>query len=236
MTTVLTPLPPAPSTSDPANFATKADALVAALNGLVTEFNAAASVEIGNASTVNNATYPTIDAAGDLIIGAGANAAGRLAIGAAGTQLESTGTTAAWKSLNAFSTHKNAVDQTGVVSGNITKIGWSTDEYANPDFGSDKFTPSVAGKYHFDIVLTFSAFVDTATALCYLYKNGAAYRVGAIAQAASTNSLGCSFSGFATANGTTDYFEVYVNHTCGTNETIAGASASTWFQGYRIGA
>jgi hypothetical protein len=45
--TVLTPLPDAPSISDPANFQTKADAFVAALNVLVNQINGLGTPGLG---------------------------------------------------------------------------------------------------------------------------------------------------------------------------------------------
>lgn len=68
---LLTPLPDAPSTADPANFATKADALVAALPGLVTEINALGDVNIGNASTLNGTNWTAPGPIGGTTPGAG---------------------------------------------------------------------------------------------------------------------------------------------------------------------
>lgn len=55
--TIITPLPTAPSRQDPATFAARADAFVAALPGLVSEINAAGGVNVGNATTLLGATW-----------------------------------------------------------------------------------------------------------------------------------------------------------------------------------
>jgi hypothetical protein len=71
--TVLTPLPtPAPSRQDPANFATRADALVAALPTLVAEINAAGGVNVGNATTLLGATWAAPGAIGSTTPSTGA--------------------------------------------------------------------------------------------------------------------------------------------------------------------
>lgn len=73
----ITPLPPAPSIADPANFNTKADAFVAALPGLVTEVNAleaslrAAANSIALPYTFSSTTTDSDPGAGNLRLSAG---------------------------------------------------------------------------------------------------------------------------------------------------------------------
>jgi len=57
--TVLTPLPAAPSTADPTTFASRADAMIAALAVMVAEINAAGGVNVGNATTLLGNTWAT---------------------------------------------------------------------------------------------------------------------------------------------------------------------------------
>jgi len=96
-----------------------------------------------------------------------------------------------------------------------------------------RFTPNVAGYYLFTGAAEISAVGNRYT--MYLYKNGSAFLAGIDAIGNGTNSQGCSFSGMAYANGTTDYFELWVQ---GNNaSTLTGNATApfySWFQGYLV--
>jgi len=84
-----------------------------------------------------------------------------------------------------------------------TKILFDTEEFdTNNNFSSSRFTPTVAGYYQ----LSWNAGVSgNAEKWSLLYKNGAAFKSG-------SDAIGYSSAGSAIvyANGTTDYFEVYL--------------------------
>ena len=90
-----------------------------------------------------------------------------------------------------------------------------------------RFTPNVAGYYWFGFSAEIGAPGNRYTA--YLYKNGSSYMVGPNMIGNGTNSQACCFYGLAYANGTTDYFEIYIQ---GNNSaTVDGSAYVTYFQG-----
>lgn len=136
-----------------------------------------------------------------------------------------------------FSVHKNATDQTGIVAATPTKLTWSTEEWDTHNyFASDKFTPLVAGKYLFVGSAIFSAGIDTVQFDVMFYKNGSLAKRASLIQASGTLAIQPGGSCILTANGSTDYFEMYVNFSSGADRTVEGAASLTYFQGYFIGA
>ncbi|HHT9135461.1 MAG TPA: hypothetical protein ACFYD2_11215, partial [Candidatus Avalokitesvara rifleensis] len=72
-----------------------------------------------------------------------------------------------------FSVHKNGVDQTGVASGVNTLITWSTEDFdTNNNFATNKFTPTVAGKYLMSAATKMDTLISSRYAQWILYKNG----------------------------------------------------------------
>lgn len=116
-----------------------------------------------------------------------------------------------------------------------TKLSWPTEIFdTNANFASDRFTPNVAGKYY----LTASSQINSISNAKYLrtmiYKNGALLFEGARVSMGATGAVNTKAMGIVEANGTTDYFEVYVYQNNGAAATISATAASTYFQGYKI--
>jgi hypothetical protein len=95
-----------------------------------------------------------------------------------------------------------------------------------------RFTPNVAGYYN----ISFSAQVDYIGAnrgFVFLYKNGSSYA----ANEQPNNSVASTYPTFnlnnivVYANGSTDYFEIYVQQSSGGNKTLYGGTAplTTYF-------
>ncbi len=131
-----------------------------------------------------------------------------------------------------FSVNKNGTDQT--VSANVdTALTWSTETFdTNNNFASNKFTPTVPGKYIITLSVRCGDFGQSVSvAYCdgSIYKNAIPVGVGRY--------RGSSFdaTGMATAvvdmNGTTDYIEAR-GTTDGT--IIDGTAAATYFTGALI--
>jgi hypothetical protein len=135
-----------------------------------------------------------------------------------------TGTVMVSGNMPAFSAYQS-VSQTGISAGTQTKVTYDAEEFdTNSNFASSRFTPTVAGYYQVGgSVYNNSAQVMVVT----IYKNGSAYRV----LGNSNNSAFACISGnsLCYANGTTDYFEIYVFLVSG--GSLDSTTSRTWFTG-----
>jgi len=121
-----------------------------------------------------------------------------------------------------------------ISGGTYTRINFQAEVF---DIGSCydsatnyRFTPNVAGYYWLGSTIACGAPNNRYTA--YLYKNGSVYMSGIDMIGNGVNSQGCGFYGIVYANGTTDYFEIYVQ---GNNSTtVDGGTYYTYFQGYLV--
>jgi hypothetical protein len=111
-----------------------------------------------------------------------------------------------------------------------TKVQFNTELYdTNNCFASNTFTPNVAGYYQFTAGINFSSvsFVQLA-----LRKNGSDLIYGSYPNATSNTNVYVNSSFFAYANGTTDYFEIYVYQASGGTITNQVNAAYTFWSGY----
>lgn len=122
-----------------------------------------------------------------------------------------------------------------IANNTATKVTFNTKEFdTNSNFDATtnyRFTPTVAGYYN--LMVNIVGPNSTAGYLySFIYKNGSA--VCALASTPNISlsaSVGGSFLSYA--NGTTDYFEVYVTQTTGASSVIySGATTSCKFQGF----
>ena len=131
----------------------------------------------------------------------------------------------------------------------VTKVTLN-EEYFDTDNCFDhttnyRFTPTVAGKYCFYGQIWMDSGVtanNLQQANIYIYKNGANIAVSRIdARNTYTGRFNTKTTSFiASANGTSDYFELYgqVNNTSGTPafySTSSNIEGYTFFGAYRIG-
>ena len=131
-----------------------------------------------------------------------------------------------------FSVHKNGTDQTGAASAAFTKVTWPTEDFdTNNNFTADKFTPTVAGKYLLTAVAKMDTIPSGKFSQAILYKNGVSFKEGTMSYNGAAGHQLSSVSAVVDANGTTDYFEVYVYHDSGTSKTLWGSSKVTYFTG-----
>ena len=139
-----------------------------------------------------------------------------------------------------------STDQTGITTATPTKITFQTelfDTNANYDNVTNyRFTPTVAGKYLLQTAAACKGATGTTSlTVLYLYKNGEAFAkvmdryptVVPTNTATNSSPLMC----IVDANGTTDYFEIYlaVTVSTGTATFISWTSTQTWFTGIRVG-
>ena len=120
-----------------------------------------------------------------------------------------------------------------------TKFQFNSEIFdTNSDFDPTtnyRFTPTIAGKYQFNVGMYVTQ-VWTATTIAVevaLYKNGTLYRTTHWNPPTTSHPCNITFSCMASANGTTDYFEVYVYHTDTTVGSVnfGSSTAYVYFDG-----
>lgn len=126
----------------------------------------------------------------------------------------------------AFSVHKNGTNQT-VAQDTDVKLTWSTEGFdTNNNFATDRFTPTVAGKY---LIVVSTQCAQAGACMPSIFKNGAL-----AARSANTN-INIGQTEQATAivdmNGTTDYVEAFINSA---SSVISGATVRTYFSGMQL--
>lgn len=131
-----------------------------------------------------------------------------------------------------FLVHKGTTAQT-IDRITTTKLTWSTEVFDSDNaFTSNTFTPTKAGMYFLHATSVMASIDDTTYSILYLYKNGSAVVKSKDPTSGTTQP---SISYIAEANGTTDYFDVYLYHNDGdATADVAGGSNETYFMGYRI--
>lgn len=135
----------------------------------------------------------------------------------------------------AFSVYKTS-DQTGIANDTYTLVTWNAEEFdTDNSFASNRFTPKVAGNYLLNVHLLWSTGVDQSPYLINIYKNGSIYKTTRNSFSGSTSTVGSApgnqITEIVKANGTTDYFEIYVWHNAGSSQSIYGGSINTVFSG-----
>lgn len=209
----------------------------------------------GTLPAANGGSGQSSYAVGDLLYASGSAALSKLADVATGNALISGGVTTApsWGKIGltthvsgvlpeanggsgvaarpAFAAHKNGTNQTGIVANTFTKATFSTERFdTNGNFASSTFTPTIAGRY---LLLATAYWVAAEAGKIYytlIYKNGVLdqqFFTTAVAAGVLNAPLVC----YIDANGSTDYFEMYVYHTSVGNMTLAGQSTATTFAG-----
>ena len=158
----------------------------------------------------------------------------RLAKGSDRQSLELVSGIPAWVTNPSFSVHKNGSDQT-ISSSSPTKVTWSTEEFdTNSDFASSRFTPTVAKKYQLNVGLLLQNLTNNQAFALLIYKNGIVHRQVRIISPGTLTIAGVMLSTVVEANGSTDYFEVYVDSTGDTSYVINGSSTDSQFTGSSV--
>ena len=169
------------------------------------------------------------------------------------SQLSATGTPSSstflrgdnsWQSAGGDNTPNFSVYRSGnqsLSNSTNTKIQFNAETYDTANaFDSTtnyRFTPQTAGKYF----LTANFFAggstaDLTEAKISIYKNNSSELEYSLDRRTSGNGYNFSMSvnGLVEANGSTDYFEVFVNATGAGTKNIIGNDYQTFFQGYKI--
>jgi len=129
----------------------------------------------------------------------------------------------------AFSAYLNA--PASLTNGAYTKVPFDTEIFdTNNNFNTanGRFTPTVAGYYQLNGQVTFQGGVTSEVVLT-LYKNGASYHD--FCDIVPSTTYGVSGSTLVYANGSTDYFEIYIYQNSSRSAYGNGSSRFTWFNG-----
>lgn len=119
-----------------------------------------------------------------------------------------------------------------VATSTYTKILFDSERFDTAGtFASNKWTPTVAGKYLVTLNIEFSTAVDQGYIVAAIYKNGAP-TARTFNHASGALDTGTSTSAIIDMNGTTDYIEGYTYHSKGSN---ADLFTSTLMTGAYIG-
>jgi hypothetical protein len=110
-----------------------------------------------------------------------------------------------------------------------TKITYGTEEFdTNNNFASSTFTPTVAGYYQLNSTATLSS-PFSGLMMVALYKNGSLFK--RLCSTTNSGTYGANGSCIVYANGSTDYFEIYLYQTSGGSINTNADSTATYFNG-----
>jgi plastocyanin len=130
-----------------------------------------------------------------------------------------------------------AVGQTILSNGAQQKVTFGTETFdTNANFATSRFTPTVEGYYQLNSTVRIAGPSSTGECMLILYKNGSEYARGSnqsgTEQGASFYSM--QVSDIAYANGSSDYFEIYIQQTGGVSKDTTAGSNISYFSGSHI--
>jgi len=132
---------------------------------------------------------------------------------------------------SSFSTRKSA-QQTNITGTQI--ITFETEVFdTNSDFASNRFTPTIAGKYFINANILWSSVTSGDTLSIYIYKNGTVYRQS-YRDADAGVFIHTHISGIVDMNGSTDYIEIYAQNSDRDTSNINANAQHTYFEGYLV--
>ena len=119
--------------------------------------------------------------------------------------------------------------QGAITAATYTKVLFQTSEFdTNTNFATSRFTPTVAGYYQLNGTVRVDG--SPTRIILSLYKNGASYKVGNDITSPVQNVV----SSIVYANGSTDYYEIYVYASGGTPTLTATGTANIYFNGAMV--
>jgi len=124
-----------------------------------------------------------------------------------------------------------------ITSGSQQQVTFGSETFdTNSNFASNTFTPTVEGYYQLNATVRIAGISGTAEVMIILYKNGAEYSRGTneSGNEQGTNFYSMQVSDIAYANGTTDYFEIYIQQSSGSNKDTTAGQAISYFSGIMV--
>lgn len=142
------------------------------------------------------------------------------------------------RNAGAFQAHRGGVAQT-ITTGTFTKMAWTTEDFDQAgwfDTVNARYQPLVPGKYMLNwTVQMATGMVDQKRFVGILYKNGVYFKTATQVCCSGTEVVSSSGACLVDANGSTDYFELFVWHDMGANADMSGNANDCFFAGYHIG-
>jgi hypothetical protein len=117
------------------------------------------------------------------------------------------------------------------------KVTFGTETFdTNGNFSSSRFTPTIEGYYQLNATVRLSGNSGTGECMIILYKNGSEYARGTNESGTEQgqNFWSMQVSDIAYANGSTDYFEIYIQQGSATNRTTTAGTTISYFSGSMI--
>jgi hypothetical protein len=138
----------------------------------------------------------------------------------------------------AFSAYPTSPAQTIATNSN-TRVNLGNEEYdigGCYDAPNGKFLPNVEGYYQLNATVRIDGSSGTGERMIVIYKNGSEYKRGTneAGTEAGATFYTLSVSCQAYANGSSDYFEVYVYQNSGNSRTVSEYQQISYFQGCMI--
>ncbi len=138
--------------------------------------------------------------------------------------------------LPKFSAHKNATNQTAIVTATYTKVTFPTEVY---DVGSvydatnSKWIPGIIGEVHIDACIRWSAVEDQKGFPILVYLNGVTYK-NVTYIGSGTTDLSSIISCDVPITAITDYIEIYCYHNGVSDKIILGSIGMSWVMGHML--
>jgi hypothetical protein len=139
--------------------------------------------------------------------------------------------TVAIKETPAFSAYLTLSQS--VANNTVTKITINTEEFdtnSNYDTSNYRFTPTVAGYYQVNGLVTFTTLSSGYYGIVRLFKNGSEVKYGVNTPSATNAYTRSNISVLVYLNGSTDYIELYCYQNSGSSNPLATGSVDSYFQ------
>lgn len=139
-------------------------------------------------------------------------------------------------SASSFAAYLSA-DQTGIAASTDTKINFSAESFDSAnyfDLSNDRFLPTSAGQYYLTGTVSMDSVASTGGCVARIYKNGSLFKQGTYYINGGTGACVSTVNAVVDANGSTDYFELYVYHQDGSTASALSGSDDTRFEGHAI--
>jgi hypothetical protein len=124
-----------------------------------------------------------------------------------------------------------------ITSGALQKCNFGSESYdTNNNFTNSRFTPTVEGYYQFNASVRIDGANGTGECMIVLYKNGAEHSRGWNSQGTqfAANFWSMGVADIVYANGSSDYFEIYIQQSSGVSLTTTAYTNISYFSGCMI--